>query len=456
MSEVSQFRKLSVLMPVYNERWTLEIIVQRVLTSPVALEIELVMVDDCSTDGSWDLMQEMARRDSRIRAVRHRENGGKGTAIRTAISHMTGDLAVVQDADLEYDPHEFPALVAPIVEGRADAVFGSRYASPARRVPGYWHTQVNRFLTYMSNLCTGLLLTDMETCYKVIRADVLRSLRLTSATFTLEPEITIRLAQWGARIYEVPISYAGRSFDEGKKIRPIDGLKALGAMARYRFFDRRFTTDDDFATLKACDRAPNVQRAILAVADEYTGRRVLHLNSGIGTLAGRLLGKDRVILAESHPVRAEMLRQRFSRRANLTIEQASSREQLQVERWKHERVDTVLVTDWLSRGLDEEGLAGCADLLSKGGKLLFCFPLGQAIDPTDHLRRHGLDVTHTEDIGLLPNWVAKRLPEEMPKRIRAINRLWGLTRLVPSGSGTPMFRFLVCERRVAPLRRMAA
>jgi glycosyltransferase involved in cell wall biosynthesis len=228
-------KTLSVLMPIYNERATLREIAGRVLNSGVPLEIELVAVDDASGDGSWDLLQQLAAEDSRVRPFRHDRNRGKGAAVRTAIRHMTGDVAVIQDADLEYDPRDFLRMLQPIIDGKADAVFGSRYAGEVRRVLPFWHTLVNRALTFLSNVLNDLSLTDMETCYKMVRADVLKQLRLESDTFTLEPELACRLAQWGARIYEVPVSYVGRSYEEGKKIRPIDGLKAIGTMLRCRF-----------------------------------------------------------------------------------------------------------------------------------------------------------------------------------------------------------------------------
>jgi glycosyltransferase involved in cell wall biosynthesis len=240
-----EIRLLSVLLPVYNEAATLREIIDRVLSAPVPMEMEIVAVNDGSRDESWALLQELAAADPRIKPFQHPKNRGKGAAIRTAISHMTGQVAIVQDADLEYDPNEYPKLLAPILQGKADAVYGSRYAGESRQVHRFWHTLVNQTLTLFSNMLNDLTLTDMETCYKMVRADVLKRVRLSSNTFTLEPELTCRLAQWGARIHEVPISYDSRSYEQGKKIGATDGLKALWQMVYSRFIDRQFTEDGD-------------------------------------------------------------------------------------------------------------------------------------------------------------------------------------------------------------------
>jgi len=232
--------KLSVLMPVYNESRTLRTIVGRVLSSPIDLDIEIVAVDDGSKDDSVAILNELAAEDPRIRVIVQPHNMGKGKAIRTAIDHMTGDIGIIQDADLEYDPHEYPRMLKPILEGKADAVYGSRFAtSEERRVLYFWHSLGNKVLTALSNMATDLNLTDMETCYKAVRADVLKSLRLTSDRFGIEPEITARLAQWGARIYEVPISYHGRTYAEGKKINWKDGVAAFWHIFRSNVLDPR-------------------------------------------------------------------------------------------------------------------------------------------------------------------------------------------------------------------------
>lgn len=232
--------KLSIVIPVYNEAATLREIVRRVLAADVQAERELILVDDASTDGTRELY-DLIRRDhvtQNVQVVLHEQNRGKGAALRTGFERATGDVVLVQDADLEYDPRDYPRLLAPIVEGRADVVYGSRFVgSDAHRVLLFWHYVGNRFLTLLSNAFTNLNLTDMETCYKVFRADVLRKVRIRSNRFEFEPEITAKVARAGCRVYEVGISYAGRDYSEGKKITWRDGIKAILAIVRYRFFD---------------------------------------------------------------------------------------------------------------------------------------------------------------------------------------------------------------------------
>ena len=235
-----EIRTLSVLMPVHNEARTLREIVRRVLASPVSQRIELVIVDDGSTDGSAEIIAELAEGDPRVVVRRHDAALGKGSAIRTAIGAMSGEIGLIQDADLEYDPADYAALIEPIVNGEADAVFGSRFITGRRRqVHRYWHAQGNRLLTNLCNMVSDLSLTDMETCYKAVRADVLESLPLVSKRFELEVELTMRLARRNLRLYEVPISYHGRTRAEGKKIGLRDGFEALWAIVRFGLLDRR-------------------------------------------------------------------------------------------------------------------------------------------------------------------------------------------------------------------------
>ena len=223
--------RLSVLIPVYNERNTIETILDRVRSTPVRKEI--ICVDDCSTDGTRERLGELHAAGFIDRLIFQDANGGKGKAIRTALAASTGDVVIVQDADLEYDPQDWPTLLLPIIEGKADACFGSRFLGGPHRVLYYWHSVGNRMLTTFSNMLTNLNLTDMETCYKAVRGDLARSLVLTSDRFGFEPEITARLAQRDARIYEVPISYAGRTYAEGKKISWRDGLAAFWHILKF-------------------------------------------------------------------------------------------------------------------------------------------------------------------------------------------------------------------------------
>jgi glycosyltransferase involved in cell wall biosynthesis len=226
---------LSVLMPVFNEKATIREIVARVKATPYRKEI--ILVDDCSRDGSIDILREMAAADPELKLLEHRVNQGKGAALRTAFGAASGDVWIIQDADLEYLPEEYPKLLRPILEGNAHVVYGSRFTGGSySRVHLYSHYLGNKMLTFCSNVMTGLNLTDMETCYKVMRRDVAQRIEIKSNRFNVEPELTAKIARMKARLYEVPISYAGRDFAEGKKISWRDGFSAMWAIFRYRFF----------------------------------------------------------------------------------------------------------------------------------------------------------------------------------------------------------------------------
>jgi glycosyltransferase involved in cell wall biosynthesis len=233
--------KLSVIVPVYNEIATIGEIIKRVQGAPIEVPLELIFVDDCSVDGTRDYLRNLVGSqqagDGEVKVFFHERNLGKGAAIRTGIDHVTGTMVLIQDADLEYDPQDYGALLKPILEGRADVVFGNRFHGGTHRVLYFWHFMGNRFLTFLCNMVTNLNLTDMEVGYKVFRAEILRQIRLESNRFGFEPEITVKVAKLGCRIYEVPISYHGRTYAEGKKISWRDGIAALYHIIHYRFFD---------------------------------------------------------------------------------------------------------------------------------------------------------------------------------------------------------------------------
>ncbi|HEX2420989.1 MAG TPA: glycosyltransferase [Acidimicrobiia bacterium] len=370
---------LSVLMPVHNEVRTLRTIIQRVLEVDLPLSIELVCVDDGSTDGSWDVLSEVARADSRVIAARHPRNRGKGAALRTAIELMTGAVAVIQDADLEYDPTDIPRLIAPILDGRADAVYGSRFsASAERRVLLFWHSVGNEFITLISNALNDLNLTDIETGYKAVRADVLARLRLTADGFGIEPEITARLAQWGARLYEVPISYHGRTYDEGKHIGWRDGLEAIGLMLKYRFLDTRFVADSDHLTRQNLVRGRGLRRWVLAEFGENIGDRVLEVMPGPGTTSALLLDRTRLVLADDSRVHLETLQRRYGHLENISFVHGIG-DGLKVECNKAE-IDTVICLDALQR-VDQpvELLTKLAGCFSGQGRIVIHVPQGPEI-----------------------------------------------------------------------------
>ena len=309
---------LSVLMPVYNEARTLRTIVARVLASPVPLPMELICVDDGSRDGSPEILDALAAKDPRIRVIRQPRNMGKGRAIRTAIEHMRGGIGIIQDADLEYDPADYPAMVAPILEGKADAVFGSRFASASqRKILLYWHGVANHILTWLTNILNDINLTDMETCYKAVRADVLKQTPLHSNRFGIEPELTTKLAQWNIRLYEVPISYHGRTAAEGKKIGWKDAVSAVWTLLKYRFIDDRFTTHDGYYVLQSMRRARGLNKWILEQFRPFIGARVLEAGCGIGNFTELLLDRERLVCVDNDPLYVEMANWRLGHLENV-------------------------------------------------------------------------------------------------------------------------------------------
>lgn len=227
--------KLSVIMPVYNEISTIETIIKRV--ESVNMASEIIIVDDGSTDGTRELLQRIAPQHDKVRLILHEKNQGKGAAVRTGIDAAKGDLVLIQDADLEYDPREYSILIQPILDGVADVVYGSRFLGAPRRVTMFWHMVANKMLTLMTNLLYNSILTDMETGYKLFRREIIQSIPLRSKRFNFEPEVTSKLLKRKVRIFEVPITFNPREYSEGKKIGFMDGLEAIWTLFKYRFID---------------------------------------------------------------------------------------------------------------------------------------------------------------------------------------------------------------------------
>ncbi|HTP86617.1 MAG TPA: glycosyltransferase [Bryobacteraceae bacterium] len=314
---------LSVLIPVYNERTVVEQCLAQVLAAPLPedMERELIIVDDCSTDGTSAILDRIAAAEPAIRLFRQAVNQGKGAAIRTAIDHARGDFCLIQDADLEYDPAEYPRLLQPLLDGRADAVFGSRYLAGAQmRVLPFWHSVINKTLTRLSNMFSNLSLTDMETCYKVFRTDLLKSIPIRSQRFGIEPELTLKAAKRRLRIYEVPISYHGRTWEEGKKIGWKDGVQALGVILRFWLIDDLYAQPYGRMFLNNLAGTPQYLNWMARLLRPYLGDRILEIGAGIGTLTGNLMGRRlRYVATEHDPLYLHALRNRFLRTPNVSV-----------------------------------------------------------------------------------------------------------------------------------------
>ncbi len=232
-------KKLSIIMPCYNEKETIRDIVKKVKSVELPLEKEIVIIDDYSTDGTRDILKKEMENDPEIKVVYHEKNKGKGAALRTGFQNCSGDIVIIQDADLEYNPNEYPKLLQPILDGVADVVYGSRFIGEgAHRVLYFWHSVGNKFLTLVSNMFTNLNLTDMETCYKVFKKDIIDKIDIEEDRFGFEPEVTAKVAALNVRIYEVGISYYGRTYEEGKKIGWKDGIRAIYVILKYGIWRR--------------------------------------------------------------------------------------------------------------------------------------------------------------------------------------------------------------------------
>lgn len=375
--------KLSILVPVYNERTVVERSLVQVLAAPLPENIdrELILVDDCSTDGTSAILERIAASDERIRLIRHPVNKGKGAAVRTAIQHAQGDFCIVQDADLEYDPREYPRLLQPLLEGHADAVFGSRYMRGEQtRVLPFWHSMINKFLTLVSNMFCNLNVTDMETCYKVFHTDLLKSIPVRSDRFGFEPEITMKASKRKLRIYEVPISYHGRTYEEGKKIGWWDGVKVFGVILRYWLIDDLYVEPYGRGSLNNITGTPQYVNWLTSVLRPFVGDTVLELRAGIGNIAGRLMSRKLLYIAtEKDPLYLHALQNRFHRTPSVPVRRLDPGNPADFAAVP-ERVETVLCLNVLEYVEDPAAtIAAAKACLQPGGVLLVLVPQGQKL-----------------------------------------------------------------------------
>jgi glycosyltransferase involved in cell wall biosynthesis len=382
---------LTVIVPCYNERATVAELLRRVREVPV--DKEIVVIDDQSTDGSRDVVAALAIEYPEIRHFLQPVNMGKGAAIRRGIAEARGDVVLIQDADLEYDPDEYPKLIQPIVDGHADVVFGSRFEGYPRRVMLFWHRMGNTFLTFLSNMTTNLDLTDMETCYKVFRREVIQSIPLRSNRFGIEPEITAKVARRGYRIFEVPISYYGRDYWEGKKINWKDGFSALWTILRYGLFDRGSSEPPTFRELRRRARLKRYNAWVWTRLQPFIGQRVLEAGAGNGTMTRFFYGRELIVAGDRETAYVDRLTNMFRRRPGMGVERVDleSDAVLALERY---RFDTITCINVLEQTEDDVGaLRRAHQLLVPGGRIVVFAPSGSSLYGTmdkaiGHRRRY--------------------------------------------------------------------
>lgn len=388
------FTKVSVLMAVYNEEATLWPCVQAVLSAPLpgGLEREVVLVDDGSTDTSWEIAQQLADDHPEVRIFRQPCNQGKGAAIRRAIAKMTGDLAVLQDADLEYDPADYVRLLRPILEGRAEVVFGSRFIGEERKVLYFWHTVGNRLLTLLANMLNNTNLTDLETCYKVFVADCLRRIPLESNRFGIEPELAAKVAHNKLRTYEVPINYDGRTYEDGKKISWRDGLAALWFIVKYRLSSKY--ANPGKVALDALEQAPRFNRWMYQTIQRHLGTRIAELGSGRGNLSKLLKQGANVLVTDSREEYLEELRARWGHLPNVRVGRLDLLNAGDYAILKEFNVDTVVCLNVLEHIEDDTSvLRRLYQALPPGCKVVFLVPFNPRLysrfdEEIGHFRRY--------------------------------------------------------------------
>ena len=374
--------RLTVLVPVYNERHVAEAAIRRVLSlsDPLIRDLQVIVVDDCSTDGTSEVLTKLAAEEPRIQLIRHEKNKGKGAAVRTAIAAATGDICLIQDADFEYNPADIPSLLVPFAEEGADAVFGSRYMSAQyRRALMYRHTLMNKGLTALSNWFTDLHLTDMETGYKAINTVLLKSIPIRSNDFRFEVEITFKLAKRGARIFEVPIRYLPRTRAEGKKIGAKDGFRALFAMFHWALIDDLFQKDDYGTRLVSeLEKARRFTLWLGNTIRPHVGDSVLEVGAGVASITNQFIPRDLYVAAESNPHYLRFLQSYAMGKPYVRVAEFDPARE-ESYRAMGARFDTVLMLNVLDTLPDPEAaLVWVWNCLKPGGRIIVQVPQGQS------------------------------------------------------------------------------
>ena len=377
---------LSVLVPVYNERYLAETSLRRLLAlkDNIIHSLEVIVVDDCSTDGSWEILQRVARDEERVVLLRHERNMGKGAALRTALARATGEISIVHDADLEYNPADIPALLRPFAEEAADAVFGSRYlSSHYRRALMFRHTWSNKALTFVAHIFTDLNLSDIETCYKAIRTPLFQSIPLRHNDFRFEIEIAFKLAKRRARIFEAPISYLARSYQEGKKIGSKDALLALTAILRFWLIDDIYK-EDEYGShiLVSLEKARRFNLWMGQTLAPYVGDRVLEIGAGIGTLTSQFIPRQFYLASDINPSYLSYLRGYSVGKPYLRVRHVDAGVPGDFAALEG-KFDTVLMINVLEHVPDEQvTLANIRSSLMPGGRTVILVPQHPALYST--------------------------------------------------------------------------
>jgi len=380
MSPTHTFRKLSILVAAYNEEETLTPCLDAVLAAPLpaGIEREIVVVNDGSLDRTWEVAQQLAAAHPEVRVFQQPKNMGKGAAIQRAIKEMTGDLVIFQDADLEYEPTDYPRMLRPILEGKADVVFGSRFTGEERKVLYFWHTLANRFLTLLSNMLNDTNFTDMETCYKAFTAPALRLIPLESNRFGIEPEIAAKVARNRLRMFEVPINYNGRSYEEGKKITWRDGLAALWFIVKYRFTSNY--SDTGKATLDAMEQAPKFNEWMYDSVKPYLGERVAELGVGRGNMSKYIRRGRHVLLTDYRLDYLTDLKERWSSQKNLQIGKLDMTLRADYEQLRTFAPDSVVFLNVLEHIEDDRAvLRSLHETVPVGCRIVVLVPYGMGL-----------------------------------------------------------------------------